>query len=60
MVAILEMFNVKISFKSPSLLLCPPNIIAVPFTSRNENSLHGGGVLPVVTGDDHTPKDINI
>ena len=41
----------------PSTLSLPPNnTIVLLLTLRNENDWHGGGVVPVVTGEDHKPE----
>ena len=45
------------SSEYPSTLLNPPNNTTVLlFTLRNEKSLHGGGLVPVTTGEDHKPE----
>ena len=41
----------------PSTLFLPPNNTTVLLlTLRNEKLLHGGGVVPVITGEDHKPE----
>ena len=34
----------------------PNNTTVLLLTLRNEKSLHGGGVVPVITGEDHKPE----
>ena len=45
------------SSEDPSTILYPPNNTTVLLlTLRNEKSWHGGGVVPVITGEDHKPE----
>ena len=44
------------SSEDPFTLYPPNNTTVLLFTLRNEKSRHGGGVVPVITGEDHKPE----
>ena len=44
------------SSEHPSTLYPPNNTTALLLTLRNEKFLHGRGVVPVITGEDHKPE----
>ena len=44
------------SSEAPFILNPPNNTTVLLLTLRNENSRHGGGVVPVITGEDHKPE----